>query len=89
MPGIKCFNWIDGELDNFSDCGTLIIDMRSLTKVELKLIKMDRLQEIRSQIQDRFVAGGNIICIVSESLGEINDEVNHTVMNNFCYSIFG
>jgi hypothetical protein len=50
---------------------------------------MDRLQEIRSQIQDRFVAGGNIICIVSESLGEINDEVNHTVMNNFCYSIFG
>lgn len=83
VPGVKCFDWINGELDNFSDCGTLIIDMRTLTKVELKLIKMGRLREIRNQIQDRFVAGGNIICIVSESIGEINDEAHYTILNNF------
>jgi len=83
IPGVKCFDWVSGQLDNFSDCGTLIIDMRSLTKTELKIIKMDRIREIQKQIQSRFIAGGNVICIVSEPVSETNDELRYMLENNF------
>jgi len=83
IPGVKCFDWVSGQLDNFSDCGTLIVDMRSLTKTELKNIKMERVREIQKQIQSRFIAGGNVICIVSEPVSEINGELRYTLQNNF------
>lgn len=83
IPGVKCFDWVSGQLENFSDCGTLIIDMRSLTKTELKNIKIDRVREIQKQIQSRFIAGGNVICIVSEPVSETNDELRYMLQNNF------
>ena len=83
IPGVKCFDWLHGDLDNFSDCGTLIIDMRSISKAELMLIKMERVREIQKQIKSRFIAGGNIICIVSEPVSETNNELRYVLKNNF------
>jgi len=82
VPGLKCIDWISGDIPNFADCGTVIIDTRSLIMDTLKLLTIKRMQELQIEIKNRFIAGGNIICILDEIKANANNE-NYRITNDF------
>lgn len=82
VPGLKYIDWISGDIPNFADCGTVIIDTRSLTMTTLKLFTIERMREFEKEIKNRFIAGGNIICIIDERKSNTNNE-GYGIRNDF------
>jgi len=64
ISGIKSINWIGNTLDSFANCGTLIVDVTTLTDQILTNISWDRVKDLHEEINKRFLAGGEIICIL-------------------------
>ena len=66
IEGIKSINWIGQSLESFANCGTLIVDLPSLSDEILKAIPWNRVTDLKNEIKKRFYAGGDIICILQK-----------------------
>ena len=66
INNVKCFDWVNDKLDNFADCRTLVVDMRSFNDSTAHMMTIPRMREIQEQVKKRFIAGGNIICVLTE-----------------------
>lgn len=66
IGGIKSINWIGQSLESFANCGTLIVDLTTLSDEILEAITWNRVTDLKNEIYKRFHAGGDIICILQK-----------------------
>ena len=83
VSGIKSINWIGDTLDSFANCGTLIVDVTTLTDQILTNISWERVGDLRQEISKRFEAGGDIICILQNSRNRVKEKSS---INNYFWS---
>jgi len=67
VSGITSINWIGDSLPSFANCKTLIVDLTTLSEQVLSAITPRRQIDLRDEINKRYKAGGDIICILQES----------------------
>ena len=68
VSGITSIEWIGTNLESFANCGTLIVDLTTLSDKVLTNISQARMIDLTNEIGKRFKSGGNIICVLQKNL---------------------